>query len=125
MGLRGENNLKSNVFLEHLDFKKIKLDLIEMQIMVERWDLVTTDFIFHYLMKDILREFLPKNKHALEIGLEYDQIWGAKIHYVDTIPISKALSLDLNTKPISDVHIAVFEVDVRHIQRVANLKVFW
>lgn len=124
IGLSGDNQFDSNIFANRSQITGLKRDLIDMKIQVDRWDLISTDFVFHSLMKPIMEEYIKSDlEHTNDVNM--DIIWGTNIHYVDCIPISKALVLDLQTLPFSGRHVSVFEVNLQHFQRIANLKAFW
>src|SRR5258708_6273004 len=44
-----------------------KKDLLEAKVMIDRWDVVTTDWIFHTSKKDLLESLFPK-----ESPMDYD-----------------------------------------------------
>jgi hypothetical protein len=124
IGLSGDNASKDNIFANRTDISTLKRDLVDMKVLVDRWDLLSTDFIFPIGMKNLLRENVKKDLDST-IDPNRDRIWGSNVHYVDTIPFNKCMILDLKSLPLSSRHVAVFDVDLRHIERVSNLKVFW
>lgn len=124
IGSSGDNSSEDNIFAKRPEIISLKRDLVDMKVLIDRWDLLSTDFIFHSLMEPLMKQYIKKDLEPTQ-DPNLDIIWGTNIHYIDTIPISKALVLDLVTKPFSSRHVAVFEVNLQHLQRVTNLKAFW
>jgi hypothetical protein len=131
IGLAGDNHDNNNIFFKEAVNPNFKRQMVEMKVLIDRWDLLTTDYVFHSFLKPTLKLYykdvvdIDVPRHPSNPSYLVDKIWGANIHYVDTIPFTKALVLDLSSQPFSDRHVAVFEVNMVYIQRVANLKVFW
>lgn len=74
-----------------------KSKLIEAKMMVDRWDLITTDFILHVSQKDgILSELKERNQLSTfknpEGTLIY-KIWNAEIHFSNDCPQFSAIAV--------------------------------
>ncbi len=124
IGLAGDNHRKENIFIDRFEIGSIKRDLLEMKVLVDRWDTVTEYFIFNSIVKDFIRSHLDGLESLSCKDDNMDLIWGSKIHYSDNIPIDKCMAFSTENLPAGR-NIAVFEFNLDKIQRVQNLKTFW
>ena len=80
----------------------IKRLFVEAKALIDRWDLVTTDFIVHLAHKEIIKENLKDSYDIVTTDqrppdiIIPDTIWGARIHYTYKIPKYYGLTLYLN-----------------------------
>ena len=85
----------------------LKLKLVEAKILIDRWDNVAADIIFHSSQKNFIEEKLIVEIVQIWGGR---QIWGMNIYYSDNCPTDKGIMID----PRSDAdtenarHISVF-----------------
>ena len=126
-------NMKGANFEEDSQFStSLKLKLVEAKVLVDRWNLVSTDIIIHSSLKDLFRTTLgvidkptamnlnllfkihskirDMDVDSLEqvlskptVDLDCDYIWGVTIHYSDDIPKDKGLMIALNGDKFQDM----------------------
>lgn len=108
-----DENLKSS----------LKRFLVEMKVQVDRWDLVTDNFVFHHNVEFVVKELLSddlwyKDKHKL---------WGADLTFTDQIAGDHVFGFS-STKSVEDVgnrHIVMGILPSNNIQKYYDLRAFW
>lgn len=119
IGSSGDNCDVNHIFANRSNITSIKRDLVEMKVQIDRWNLITSDFIFNSTAKKFIRENLKNDLKINKNGP--DKIWGNNIHYIDEMPYDKVLAIDLNNIPITNRNIALFEFNLSYIEKTVNL----
>jgi hypothetical protein len=86
----GENYTEESQCLLRQEPSLVK-KMLEAKILVDRWNIVVTDFIFNSSKKLYVEEQL-----ASKFLYGTDRIWGAKINYLDIMPDNCGLALSLS-----------------------------
>jgi hypothetical protein len=117
INVTGENNVDDDP--EYFSDKSystnnFKRKILEAKVLIDRWDNITTVFIFHPFHKETVRQGL---KDSIDIHLEgidvdesYDTVWGAKIFYTNECPINIGIAwaADPTAHTTNGRHVAVF-----------------
>lgn len=104
--------------------------LVELKVQVDRWDLVTTDFVFHPLVEPYVIETLGSDLESVLRDVDSHsrgfQIWGTNIHFSPHLPVDSVLAIDIDNYKQHTIHaVALGKMDCSKIERLQNLKAFW
>lgn len=133
--LVGENSSNSIVQLDYLKadlLKSFKGFILDLKVQIDRWDLLTSDFLVHISLKPFV-EIVFKNILNVIVNSpneETYQIWGANLHFTSLIDPDKVLAIDLKNidkleDPSKGQHIAVGHINAKKILKFNELKAFW
>lgn len=103
----------------------LKRFLVDLQIQVERWDLLTSHLIFNHLLEPYIMTSLVKEYAHSNMGTQI-VLWGSVLIFSPFMPIDKVLAIDTQTlNPIVPKCTALGKIDIKQIERLHNLKAFW
>lgn len=103
--------------------KSLKRFLVELKIQVDRWDLVTDNFVFHNDMSTIVKEFLSDDVWYND----RHKIWGADIHFTNDIAKDHAYAISsvVPEENVENRHIALGILPIGDLKKYYDLKAFW
>lgn len=107
--------------------RDLKIFLLELRSQVERWDLITTNYIFHPLFEEHILETLIKDLDVIRtLSIKQMRLWGSDLTVSPFMPLDKVLAIDIQTlNPIQPKCVALGKIDLTLIKRLNNLKAFW
>lgn len=105
--------------------KSFKRFLLELKVQVDRWDLVTDNFVFHNNISDIVKKMLSDVYYDY-YNNQYS-IWGAVLHFTNDIAKNHVYAVSSIIPKDNDEnrHVALGILPSDDLKRYYDLKAFW
>lgn len=115
LATEGDNKKESNNFNSSFG-----LNLLSAKMLVDRWDLITTDIILHSSKKHLFDAMIPKQKEYVTYEANCpNSMYGADITFSDLIPEDKCLVL--NYPVMNSRYVATFNTKELSLTEQINL----